>query len=253
MVQHADIDHTGLPGIPDIPSGTILVPDLLNSPEPGTSPPDAEFTGTISPFTAVDGGSGTVSLIAAAGAGLYDVATRSGWVLMQTGTASGDSVLLKQDYTLPDGKCIVAAIAYAQDNPSASNEIQTGIVVNDNDTGPYSGTAGQTSACLIDAEASSQIRIIHYDGTTATGDTGTATTTMGLWFLRIDRSGLVYRAFCSKDGFAWTFLGSKTMGTAANNVWLVADCLATQANRVVVGCAWFRQGTALAIDPFPLA
>ena len=251
MVQHADIDHTGIPGIPDIPAGSILVPDLLNSPAPGATP-DAEFSGTISPFTAVDGASGTATLIAGSGAGIYDVATRDGWVLMMTGTASGDGVDLKQDYTLPDGKCIVAAVAMAFDNPSANNEIALGICVNDNDSGPFAGAAGQTWACELDAEASSQLRIIGFDGTTASGDSATGASTLGTWFVRIDRSGLVYRAFSSKDGFSWTFHGSKTMGTAANNVWLFANCGATQANRITVGCAWFREGTALAIDPFPL-
>lgn len=250
-MQHEDIDHTGIPGVPTIPAGSILVPDLLNSPPPAAAP-DAEFTGTISPFTAVDGSSGTASLIAGAGAGIYDVATRAGWVLMMTGTASGDSVELKQDYTLPDGKCIVAAVAMAFDNASANNEINCGIAVNDNDAGVFSGTAAQTLAIQLDAEASSQLRIIGFDGTTAQGDSATGASTLGTWFLRIDRSGLVYRCFSSKDGFAWTFHGTKTMGTAANNVWLFAQCGATQANRITVGCAWFRQGTALAIDPFPL-
>lgn len=233
-------------------AGGLTVPDLLNSPAPGGGC-DAEFTGSISPFTAVDGSSGTASLIAGSGAGIYDVATRSGWVLMMTGTSSGDSVLLKQDYTLPDGKCIVAYLSLAIDHPSANNEIHVGIAVNDNDSGQYAGTAGQTLGVHCDTEASDQIRIIGWDGSSTQGVTATGGTSLGGWFFRIDRSGLVYRAFYSHDGFAWTFLGSKTMGTAANNVWLFADCQATQGNRITVACPWFREGTALAVDPFPLS
>lgn len=247
--DHDSHDHTGVPGVGG--GGGLTVPDLLNSPAPGGGC-DAEFAGAITPFSAVDGSSGTASLIAGSGAGIYDVASLPGWVLLMTGTSSGDSVELKQDYTLPDGKCIVAALSLSVDLPSANNELFLGIAVNDNDGGPFAGLAAQTLAAHIDTEASSQIRVISWDGTTAVGDTGTGMTSLGIFFLRIDRSGLVYRAFLSKDGFTWSFLGSKTMGTAADNVWIYAQCAATQANRVVVACAWFREGTALAIPPFAL-
>lgn len=252
MVQHADIDHTGIPGVPA--GGAGSVPDLLNSPAPGGGN-DAEFTGAITPFTAIDGGSGTVTLNQGSGTGVYDTGTRSGWVLMQPGTASGENVLFKQDVTLADGACIVAYCAFALDEAgtaSANNEIALGIAVNDNDTGPFSGAAGQTLAAELDAEASGAMRIIAFDGTSSLGELPGSTTSVGGWFVRIDRSGLVYRAFASRDGYAWSYIGTKTMGTAANNVWLFAICGATMATRIVVACPWFRFGTALAIDPFPL-
>ena len=244
---------TGLAWEPSGASG-LEVPTLLQSPAPAGGC-DAEFSGTISPFTAVDGSSGTASLNAGSGAGLYDVATRSGWLLMQVGTASGDSVELKQDYTLPDGKCIVAYTSFAIDQAgtlSANNEVQIGICVNDNDAGVGSGAAGQTLQNVIDTQASGEIRILSFDGTTTLGEMPFSNVMVGGWFLRIDRSGLVYRAFASQDGFAWTYLGTKTMGTAADNVWIFAKCQATMATRMVVGSPWFREGTALAIDPFPL-
>lgn len=233
--------------------GALSVPDLLNSTGTGATP-DAEFVGTISPFTAVDGSSGTVALSAAAGAGLYDVSTRSSWVLMQVGTASGDSVDLKQDYTLPDGKCIVAYVSFAVDQAAASanNEVHLGVAVNDNDSGPFSGTAGQTFSSMLDTEASGAIRVIGFDGTTGLGEMPGSNSAVTGWFVRIDRVGLVYTGFASMDGFAWTQLGAKTMGTAANNVWLFARCAATMTNRVVVGCPWFREGTAMAVDPWTL-
>jgi hypothetical protein len=105
----------------------------------------------------------------------------------------------------------------------------------------------------MDSEATGHIRFIAFDGTTVLGTTAPSGDRLGITFVRIDRSGLVYRAFVSHDGFSWTFLGSKTMSTAANNLWLFATCHATMGNRIVVGSPWFRQGTALAVDPWPLA
>ncbi|MCC6619458.1 MAG: hypothetical protein IT341_10530 [Chloroflexi bacterium] len=232
--------------------GGLTIPDLLNSPAPAGGC-DAEFAGSISPFTAVDGSSGTASLMAGSGAGIYDVATRAGWLLMMIGTSSGDSVELKQDYTLPDGKCIVTYISTAFDLPSTNNESHIGIAVNDNDGRPYAGTTGQTIGVHLDTETSNQIRLIGWDGSNVLGETGTGMTAMSGWFLRIDRSGLIYRAFASRDGFSWSFIGAKTMSTAANNVWLFATCAATMGNRTTIAVPWFREGTALAIDPFPLS
>lgn len=243
--------------ISSVISGSSNVPDLINSTKASADTPDDEFpTSSLdAKWTVVDGSSGTVGLIDGSGAGVYDLSTRPGWLLMKVGTAVDDSVVLRQDYTLPDGKCIVAAVTFASDQQttqSANNEISLGIVLNDNDTGPTSSTAGQTLHCYVDSEASGQIRVIGYDGTTILGETATATTFAGLTFVRIDRSGLVYRAFYSHSGWGWTYLGSKTMGSAANNIWLYGRCTATMANRVVVGAKWIRQGTALAIDPWPI-
>lgn len=235
---------------------SLEVPDLLNSLKASADTPDAEFTGTIDPFTVVDGASGTASLLAGSGTGLYDVSSRTGWVLFQVGTASAAGVELKQDYTLPDGKCIVAPVSFALDYTAApaNNELWLGIGVNDNDSGPYSGTTAQTATAIVDTDTGGH-RVIAWDGSSHMNSSFTVPTTPAArdtYYLRIDRSDLTYYVFYSTDGFSWTHLGSKTMATAANNVWLFAQCNATMANRAVVGCPWFREGTALAVDPFPL-
>lgn len=241
--------------IDGVSAGGALVPTLLQSPAPGGGN-DAEFSGSISPFSAVDGGSGTVTLNQGSGAGVYDTGSRSGWVLLQPGTASGENVELKMDVTLADGACVVAYVSVALDQagtPSANNEWAVGLCVNDSDTaGHVSSTTTQTLIAQVDCEASGQIRVMAFDGSASLGETATSNTFIGGCFLRIDRSGLVYRAYVSFDGFSWTYLGTKTMGTAANNVWLFANCQATMATRMVFGCPWVRFGTALAVDPIPL-
>lgn len=237
-------------------AGTVAVPTLLESVKVSADTPDDEFDDTFAGWTDVDGTEGTVSLLASSGAGVYDLATRPGWLLAQVGTASGDGVTRRQDYTLPDGKCIVGYFSLAGDIAAAqaNNELWFGLAVNDNDTAFDAGAAGQTAALMFDTDTGGS-RAIGWDGTGIIGQNYSANDEFLMSdgaFFRIDRSGLVYNLFWSKDGFSWSFVGSKTMASAADNLWWFAECRATMANRMVVGSPWFRQGTALAIDPWPL-
>ena len=236
------------------------VPELLQSVKSSADTPDDDFDGTSldGKWTVVDGGSGTVSLLNGSGTGIYQVGARTGWILFQVGTASGDSVELRQDYTLPDGKGITAYMMFVMDNSAAlaqNNEIWCGIGVNDNDAGIFSGAAGQTAMCQFDTDASGTWRVIGLSATVPTfigGNTSADAQTVSGAFLRIDRTGLNYDLFYSIDGFGWNYIGRQTMATAANNVWLWARCQATMGVRMIVGSPWFRQGTALAVDPWPL-
>lgn len=239
---------------------TLRVPMLLQSVKSSADTPDDDFDGTSldGKWTVVDGSAGTVAMLAGSGAGVYQVGARPGWITFQVGTASGDSVELRQDYTLPDGKGITAYLSYALDNSAAvsgNNEIWLGIGCNDNDAGVFSATSGQTANALFDADANGASRIIGLSATTPTfiGSNITAGNILQTGaFLRIDRTGLNYDLWYSVDGFGWNYIGQKAMATAANNVWLFAQCQASMGVRMLVHCAWFRQGTALAIDPWPL-
>ena len=108
---------------------------------------------------------------------------------------------------------------------------------------------------MVDTEASGSAtkRIIGWDSASEIGAApGGWDGESPLVFLRIDRVGLVYHLFFSTDGWAWSYIGSKTMASQATNIWLFAHARATVTNRIVVGCPWIRQGTALALDPWPL-
>lgn len=239
--------------------GTIRVPDLLNSEKAASDTPDDDFPGNAldAKWTVVDGASSVLTLLKASGAGQYQVGLRASWLSMLLGTAANDSVELRQDYTLPDGACLVMAATMAWDKAAApaNNETWLGMGVNVNDTGPFSGTAAATAMVMIDTESGANFngRIIGWDGTAEIGSAPTAgVITGGVVFMRIDRVGLVYHIFHSLDGFSWTYNGSKTFASAADNIWLFGRCVATMANRVIVGVPWIRQGTALALDPWPL-
>ena len=120
--------------------GGLVVPDLLNSSKASADTPDDDFpTSSLDgKWTVVDGASGTCTLIAGSGTGTYDLASRTSWIMMQVGTTTGDSVELRQDYTLPDGACLVAPVAPAWDKAAApaNNELFLGIGVNQDDSGP---------------------------------------------------------------------------------------------------------------------
>jgi hypothetical protein len=180
-------------------SATWNVPMLLQSTKASADTPDDDFTGTSldAKWTATDGTAGTVSLLGGAGSGVYQVGARDGWINFMVGTSAGDSVDLRQDYTLPDGKCIVAYVTFAIDNSAAlagNNEMWVGIGVNDNDSGPYSGAAGQTATIIFDTDANGTWRILGI-ASTVPNLIGTAPATSiqqaltGV-FMRIDRSGL---------------------------------------------------------------
>lgn len=239
----------------------LEIPTLFQSTKASADTPDDEFDGTSlnGKWTKVDGTeTGIGNLLASTGAGLLEVGERPGWLAMQVGTAAGDSVELRQDYTLPDGACIVAYMSVPIDWSAAAvanNEIWAGIGVNDNDTGIFSGTSGQTAHMLFDTDVGGY-RLIGLSATTPTYigiNNGSADSfANGGFFFRIDRSGLNYDLFWSIDGFSWNYVGRKTMATAANNVWLWAWCNATMGQRMTVWVPWIRQGTALAHDPWTL-
>lgn len=240
----------------DIEGGTAF-PSLLTSTKASADTPDDDFPGTglDGKWTAADGTASTITLLKATGAGIYQVGLIDSWLHMLLGTANGDSVDLRQDYTLPDGACLVAALFIGPDNAGASggianNEFQVGIGVNSTDSAHDAGTFFY---CAFDAQASANVRVLSFDGTTVFGQAPDSPAYSRALFVRIDRVGLVYHAFWAPltMGYpAWEYLGSKTLGAAANNIWLFGQCGATAANRINVGVPWFRQGTALAVKPW---
>lgn len=238
-------------------SGAENVKSLLQSIKGSADTLDDEFPGSTldAKWTAVDGTAAAIELWDAAGAGVFQV--RDGMLFMKVGTASGDSVEIRQDHALADAKCVIMPVFFAIDHDgaaSANNEISVMLGVNQDDTGIIAGTAGLTQTVLLDTEASGAIRLAQYDGTTASGEGGASNWYVGCTMLRIDRDGLDYIASYHNGpyGYGWTRLGKKAMASQATNLWIAARCLATTANRIVVAVPWIRQGTAKAIIPWAL-
>lgn len=234
--------------------------DLLHSIKDSADTPDDEFESTTldAKWTAVEGSAGTVAIDETGEVAKYDLASRPGWLLIQGGSASGQDVQLRQDFTIPDGSCIVAAVSFgggATDGEPgyASNEQQFGIAVNDSDTSYISGTYVRFTYYTIP----DGVRVVSYDGTTILGGTaGFADVAMyqpggQIGFLRIDRDGLVYSFYVSADGMTWMPIGSKTFGSAPDNLWIIGGAFGAGGEPVPIHAVkWIRQGTGGTVDPW---
>ena len=212
--------------------------------------PDDEFDAAIldAKWTAVSGSAGTVDLTESGTAiERYDLTTRPGWLLMQAGLNSGNSVELRQDFSLADGDSIVTAISMPFQISGADNSLRTGLAVNDNDA---NWDAGTYFSLVMDADLSSgatRTKMMAYDGTVIQ-NIEFAVSPGELIYLRILRDGSTLRGFYSFDGASWNPIGSKTL--TPTNVWLVADSVATHAGFVpIVAVDWIRQG-GNALDPW---
>lgn len=215
--------------------------------------PDDDFdSGTLdAKWTVVTGASGTVDLLeTGTTVAEYDLATRPGWMLMQAGRNTGQEVALRQDYTVPDGNSILCAVAVsygAGTTTEINNATQIRLSLNDNNTSSRSGNYVEMS---VDSQASTAPRI--YVASSVGADFAGAGLAVRVVFFRIARSGLVYYPFFSADGSTWTPCGSRTFGSALDNVWIRVECLATITSGCpvpIVAYDWVRLGTN-GLDPW---
>ena len=227
----------------------IAPPEIVKA---SVDTPDDEFDSTsLDPkWTVVGGATGTVDLIGTTG-GIYDLATRSGWLLVQAN--NGNSVRFRQDYTLPDGKSMILALSpciLADGAPTISNnEIRVLLTLNDDDTDEVSGNVIDIS---YDAQANSARILFLRDNVTVVGGTTADSLVIAgkRMYFRIHRSSLTYYGFFSLDGFSWLPLGSSTVGSALNNVWISVISAAAFGTPVPIQAIdWIREGGA-GIDPW---
>lgn len=224
--------------------------DVLDIKNTAADTPDDDFSsGSLAgKWTVVSGASGTVDLFeTGTSVAEYDLATRSGWLLLQVGKNSGNAVSLRQDYTLPDGSSIVAALAVNSGGSNAAvttnNSLDCGLNVNNNNTSAVSGTY---TGLYLDAQAALGPRplVVSSVGSTLNGPDSWVPLG-GVAWLRISRVGLSYSHFVSADsGLTWFPLGIKTLGSAADNVWVYCSMDATITGQVPIsGFDWVRLGT----------
>lgn len=213
--------------------------------------PDDDFDSTtLDPkWTAVSGSSGTVNLLETSDVSKYDLSTRPGYLLMQVGNNAAQVVRLRQDYTLPDGASIVAALhpAVAMDSTSrTNNEFFHSLYLNDNDT---SETSGNWVRILFDVNTT-DLRFQSADSAAGTIGSCDALGLPPFIYLRIARSGLTYYFFVSGGGYSWTHMGSSVAGAAYDNIWIAMNNPAAAVDPVpICSWRWIRQGTN-DIDPW---
>ena len=234
--------------------GAIYPPSYkleLDEPKASADTPDDDFgSGSLDgKWTAVSGASGTCSLTRTDTTAIYDLASRSGWMLVQVG--SNNKVELRQDFTLADGYSLILAVAPAllADGGIAANEIWVGLALNDNDAGYNSGNY----AYLGLDEDSNDLRFFYRNQAgTIVGHTflGVLLVLGRQVMFRILRSGLDYYAFYSWDGLTWVPMTKITAAAAYNNAWIVIHSQATFGTPIPIqAVSWIRQGGS-GVDPW---
>ncbi len=225
--------------------------------KPTTDTMDDEFDSAAldGKWTAVTGSSGTVSLVETSNVTKYDLTTRPGTLLVQSGRGGAQDVELRQDITLADGKSVVMMVACPMpldDIGADAQDFEIGLSLNDNDSGPEAGNFSR----LIVAASSSVVGVSAFDGTTVrrsyTSTSPTGTSNDQLFYLRIIRSGTNYLPFFSRGGQAWSPLGGGfAVGATLSNVWIYArnDGAYTDAFIPVAAIDWIRQGSNT-LDPW---
>jgi hypothetical protein len=229
--------------------------------KPTTDTPDDEFDSTTldAKWTAVSGSAGTVDFLELGNVTKYDLATRPGWLLLQAG-ADGTSrnIDLRQDFTLPDGASIVAAVspsAVFADVSSGSpaygisdGELNIGILLNGDDANPYTSTTTGYAYLLATEMDAGEIEVNFFvtnnTPTTQINSESILTPVGGIVYLRIVRSGTTYYGFYSVDGSSWVNMGSGDAGAAQTNLWITARNGAAMTDPIPIQAVdWIRQGT----------
>lgn len=215
---------------------------LFRRPYTTSTAVDDEFIGTsLDPkWTVVSGSAGTVSLLdTTAGVARYQVVDR---LLVQV--APSALLTMRQDYTIPDGGSVVAAVevpwvgsggdngrfylwANTDDtSPTVADAIGTGI---EQDGGLFE-LQGLTDAISITGGVEITARDIASD----------------LLYLRITRSGLLYRGWVSTNlGRSWSIIVNKTAAAALTNVWFYAlgpSALGLNGGNPIYTVYWIRGG-----------
>ena len=205
--------------------------------------PDDEFSsGTLDgKWTVVDGGSGTVNLLATSTTGIYDLATRSGTMLIQS-TISNE-LALRQDYTLPDGNSIImsCSFGYNQNGSPANSEANLRLCINNSDTTPQSGNYEDFGILVFGGV----VFINVWNGSAAIQDQHSLLPFDNRIYLRISRSSLDYSFFWSTGGTVWLPVGTRTAGSAYNNVWIGSFGLGNTTSPPIATQAihWIRLGS----------
>jgi len=235
-------------------SGTYPPSWKFDIDEPPTSPgtPNDEFSaGTLDvKWTLVSGSAGTVSMISTDTTPIYDLASRSGWLLVQVG--ANREFEIRQDYTLPSGSSIVLSLApnLLADNNIANDELLIGLALNDSDT---NYDANNYVFMTLDPNAGGVRWAYFRTGGTLVGSTldgNPIAEVPGQHYVRILRAGDVYYGYMSHDGITWMPLGSYTPAAILDNIWIVVHSKASFSTpNPIQAFGWIREGGS-GIDPW---
>ncbi len=201
--------------------------------------------GTLDPqWTAVNATAGSINFLGIPTDPIYDLASRSGTLLVQGDTNSLGSFRI--DQMIASGEQIVASLLIPSFGDQVTgNGFWVGIAVNNNDTGPDVGTRFM---CVFDGNDAGDFRVT--DGFSVLADLREAFAP-GRWYMRMVRSGTQGYFFVSRDGITWAFMSDHDI-SALDNMWVFGGSAATHSVPVgaIWGCNWFRHVANINHDPW---
>lgn len=215
-----------------------------------------EFNGSTldAAWTVIDGTSGTVALTGTTG-GVYDLATRPGWLMMQPDT--GDNIILRRPFTLGDGQSIIAAFSItlnaSEQSGITDSYLDCGIEITTLDDDLHEG---EWVSIHLDSEVNGWR--IWAGGGNSGGESGRSTPAPNRavpfmaqrFYFRILRSGLDYYPSWSGDGSTWFPFSAVTLTSAPSYLWLFTTVVDSIPDpKPICSCDWIRIGGA-GIDPW---
>jgi hypothetical protein len=233
----------------------IVGPWNINLPKAVADTPDDDFDSSThfsGLWTAVSGSTGSISLTGAGSTGsggLYQLFPDHSLLLAQI--SNGKHVHLRQDYTLPSGRSIIAKVtpAVTDINTAATSAVEILLALNGSTSTPEPGSGVSFHAIVQTINDASGIGIRSSFRNDASATTVSASKQYDLggapFYLRIARSSLTYYAYSSRDGLTWNSLKSVTVGSAPGRLWLSFMSQAALANpQPVCAVEWLREGSA---------
>jgi hypothetical protein len=168
--------------------------------------PDEEFNSSThfaGLWTVVDGSTGTINLIGSTG-GVYHLYPDRSVLVMQL--SNGNNVKLRQQFTLPTGKSMIAKVAlggHAKGTNVVNNELQAIFGFGGSTAAVDGGSAGTYSALYLDTDTTNKYEVLGFNGTVSTIDTDRFWMVGQPVYLRIARSSSKYYHSYSLDGMSW--------------------------------------------------
>lgn len=239
---------------------------IIDPPPAAAAAPDDEFAvaGLDPKWTAV---AGSVLApdpnLAGVNAGSYQVPGNGLLHVQASGPAPANEVALRQDYTLPENRCVIAKLLYGQ-NPdvysfNAAHNIAA-FTINNSDVSHSSGDR-ITLQCSMTQDNPTfrsgglgRIEKQGFGGAVTIPAASDAVPGEHVYFRFIRGTGNRYISQVSFSGLGWVTMSDDTTPTPLDNIWIrhnfVIDCTVSfVTSRIPIhSWDWVREGT---IDPFP--
>jgi hypothetical protein len=202
------------------------------------------ISGTVGSVTYANN-TGSVSMTATPGTGLYDLSTRPGTLLFQSDYT--DQFAAYQSTIPSSGEQIIVSMLIPEIPSFANNAFTAGISFTSSTSSPESGTYAR---CYYDGSDVGAFKL--FDGSTLLGSVEQSFAP-GRWYMRAIRANSNIYFYVSRDGTIWAEVGVKP-DTSMANFWIFMGHYAVPSALGIApigGFNWVRHVANTSFDPWP--